>query len=445
MIRDYVMFMLIGICGVLMMFSFITKSISRRRKYALTSMAFIAILLLVADKLTRVFDGDSAAYWIARMSKFIVYSLFLMIILVFNVYLKDFFLHEGHAKDVPKRLKSVDWIVALGETILIISRYNNFYYAYVNNSYQRSRWYIIAYIWPLVALIIQLSVILQHNKKFRRLLLLPLVMFIIAPIGAAVLQVFVHGASMVTSTIVSMVVLLYAYSIIDTNRLLEKAHKQEVQMLLDKQENIKLMVSETTSALVEAIEAKDAYTKGHSKRVAKYARMLAEKAGKSQDECDEIYLIGLLHDVGKIGIPDTIITKDCKLTDEEYQIIQIHPTIGKEILDKITISPNLSVGAIYHHERYDGMGYPTGLKGEEIPEIARLIAVADTYDAMASKRSYRDVLPQSKVREEIAKGSGTQFDPVYAKLMLEIIDADTEYELKQKTEKTKTIKADTVA
>ena len=130
-----------------------------------------------------------------------------------------------------------------------------------------------------------------------------------------------------------------------------------------------------------------------------------------------------MHDVGKIGIPGTIINKKGRLTDEEYEIIKTHPEKGGEILSKISLSPNLPIGAKYHHERYDDKGYPEGLKGEEIPEIARIIAVADTYDAMASKRSYRDGLPIEKIKSELKNGLGTQFDPEFAKVMLDLIDS----------------------
>ena len=115
--------------------------------------------------------------------------------------------------------------------------------------------------------------------------------------------------------------------------------------------------------------------------------------------------------------------------DEEFAIIKQHPVLGGEILSKILISPSLSVGAKYHHERYDGKGYPEGLKGEDIPQIARIIAVADAYDAMTSKRSYRDMIPQMYVREELVKGTGTQFDPNYAKIMLHLLDKDEEYKM----------------
>ena len=156
--------------------------------------------------------------------------------------------------------------------------------------------------------------------------------------------------------------------------------------------------------------------------MAEYSAKIAETYGKDKEYCEEIYLIGLLHDVGKIGVPGTIINKTEKLTDEEYEIIKTHTTKGKEILSKISISPDLPIGANYHHERYDGKGYPEGLKGEEIPEIARIIAVADTYDAMASKRSYRDGLPRERIRHELIQGMGTQFDSKFASVMVDLMD-----------------------
>lgn len=182
-------------------------------------------------------------------------------------------------------------------------------------------------------------------------------------------------------------------------------------------------------ALASAIDAKDTYTNGHSVRVAEYSRELARRMGKSMEELNDIYYIGLMHDIGKIGIPDWIINKPERLTKEEYQMVKEHPKIGAEILENISEMPSISVGAHWHHERYDGTGYPDGLAGEEIPELARIIGVADAYDTMTSKRSYRDILPQTVVREEIEKGKETQFDPQIADYMLEMIDEDTEYRL----------------
>lgn len=196
-------------------------------------------------------------------------------------------------------------------------------------------------------------------------------------------------------------------------------------------ENAKRFMTEVITALAGTIDAKDSYTKGHSSRVAEYARMIAEKAGKIGEELNLVYYTSLLHDIGKIGIPDNIINKPSKLTDEEYSVIKTHPVIGSEILKSIKSFSEISIGAKWHHERYDGKGYPDGLKGDEIPEIARIIGVADAYDAMSSHRSYRHALPQAVCREQIEGGIGTQFDPKFAKIMLEIIDGDKDYKFRE--------------
>lgn len=186
--------------------------------------------------------------------------------------------------------------------------------------------------------------------------------------------------------------------------------------------------------LAEAIDAKDTYTNGHSRRVADYARELARRFGYDDQGQYKLYMMGLLHDVGKIGVPDQVINKPGRLTEEEFDRIKSHPVLGARILGKIKELPELSVGARWHHERYDGTGYPDGLVGKDIPEAARIIAVADAYDAMTSHRSYRSVLPQAQVRRELELGMGSQFDPVFARLMLEMMDDDPDYRLRETEE-----------
>ena len=188
---------------------------------------------------------------------------------------------------------------------------------------------------------------------------------------------------------------------------------------------------DVVSALATAIDAKDTYTNGHSGRVALYAREIARRHGYNEKKQSDIHIMGLLHDVGKIGVPDTIINKPGKLTPAEYETIKTHSVMGARILQTINDMPALAVGARWHHERYDGHGYPDGLAGEDIPEEARIIAVADAYDAMSSRRSYRDDMPQSAIRAEIERCSGTQFDPVFARIMLDMIDEDIDYQMKE--------------
>ena len=193
-----------------------------------------------------------------------------------------------------------------------------------------------------------------------------------------------------------------------------------------------MLFEQTAKALAGAIDAKDEYTHGHSARVADYSGKIAKAYGLSSEECDTVYYAALLHDVGKIGVPDRIINKKGRLNDDEFAEIRQHPVIGNQILSTINEYPYLSVGAHYHHERYDGKGYPEGLKGEEIPQIARIIAVADAYDAMTSNRSYRSAIPQQIVREELVKGMRTQFDPAFARIMIHMIDLDFEYKMRER-------------
>ncbi len=210
---------------------------------------------------------------------------------------------------------------------------------------------------------------------------------------------------------------------------LQKNLADEVEIKTQENENLSLRIVQT---LAEAIDAKDNYTNGHSGRVAKYTREIARRFGYSQKRQDEIYMMGLLHDVGKIGVPDAVINKPAKLTEEEYAQIKTHPVMGDRILKNIRERPKLAVGARWHHERYDGTGYPDGLSGDKIPEEARIIAVADAYDAMTSRRSYRGILPQDIVRNEIKNGKGKQFDPAFADIMLTMIEEDKDYILREK-------------
>ena len=223
----------------------------------------------------------------------------------------------------------------------------------------------------------------------------------------------------------------YYNTIEDYNTEMEKEVEKKTEELREQKDNVKQLFLQTVTALSEAVEAKDRYTSGHSKRVAEYARMIAVRRGKSKEEQEEIYQAGLLHDVGKIRIPEGIINKAGKLTDEEFATIKIHPVTGFQILRGISNNSFIAIAAKYHHERYDGKGYPNGIAGDKIPEVARILGVADSYDAMTSNRSYRKALPQEVVRGEIEKGKGTQFDPDIADIMLQLIDEDKEYRMQQ--------------
>lgn len=234
-------------------------------------------------------------------------------------------------------------------------------------------------------------------------------------------RVVINSVVCIISFLIILSFCVYAYRKIR----LHEMQDQESQRKLD------LLYTNVIKALAYTIDAKDRYTSGHSQRVATYSLELAKRMGKSEEEQKNIYYAGLLHDVGKIRVPEDVINKPGKLTDEEFNQIKIHPVSSFHILKDIYEDPSISLGAKYHHERYDGKGYPNGLVGDNIPEIARIIGVADSYDAMASNRSYRKALPQNVVREEIEKGKGKQFDPVIADYMLQMMEEDVDYKMCQ--------------
>lgn len=206
-------------------------------------------------------------------------------------------------------------------------------------------------------------------------------------------------------------------------------------------EQLKQQNSDFVKTIVRIIDAKDRYTNGHSQRVANYSREIARRLGKNAEEQMQIYYAGLLHDVGKIRVPKEVINKPGRLSEDEFKQVKIHTVTGYYILKEIYKEGPILNAARFHHERYDGRGYPMGLSGENIPEVARIVGVADAYDAMASDRSYRKALPQATVRSEIEMGRSGQFDPIIADVMLDMIDDDREYKMRQADNRVKTILA----
>jgi response regulator receiver modulated metal dependent phosphohydrolase len=196
------------------------------------------------------------------------------------------------------------------------------------------------------------------------------------------------------------------------------------KQLHDKNEELERAYLDTIGILRQTVEAKDPYTRGHSDRVSEYSVLIGKKLGLDEKTLHILKIGGLFHDIGKIGIPDSILLKESKLSDEEYSQIKNHPMIGVHMLGDAAIFTDILPIVKHHHERYDGRGYPSQLVGEDIPYVARIAAVADTFDAMTSKRSYRDSLPIDIVRAEIERCSGTQFDPNIAKVFLDIMDND---------------------
>ena len=428
------MLLVSGACVILAVLTLLTKALSPKRRRILAFLEAAAALLLVADRFAYLYRGNETAlgYWMVRISNFLVFFLTLILAHGFTRYLCDVYSDKEGAVPFPKRRWLCEALYIAGAALIIISQFTGLYYTFdAQNVYHRSPAYFISLVIPILIVLIQMSIILQYRDHVSRGIWISLMIYTIMPLVASIIQFLVYGVSLINLATAIVVALLYVYALNDMNSAVERAKQLEIEFYRKEQEKVHVLFEETAEALANAIDAKDKYTNGHSQRVAEYSRKIARDVGKSEEECEKIYFAALLHDVGKIGVPIIILSKNGKLTDQEFAQIKNHPVIGGQILSSIHQAPYLSDGARYHHERYGGNGYPDGLKGEAIPEIARIIAVADAYDAMSSNRSYRKALPQHIVREELVKGMETQFDPAFAKIMIHLIDLDAEYQMRE--------------
>ena len=200
--------------------------------------------------------------------------------------------------------------------------------------------------------------------------------------------------------------------------------KLEIQREKDKQ-----TIAQAMEAFAHLVDAKDQYTQEHSLRVALYSEEIAKRSGMSEEEATQIRYIALVHDCGKIGVPDAVLNKRGPLNGGEREIINSHTVLGGNVLQHFTAIDGIREGALYHHERYDGNGYPSGLKGKKIPLCARIIGIADSYDAMSSDRCYRKHLDKEKILKELHENSGKQFDPDLVKYMVEMIEDGFAYQI----------------
>ena len=429
-----IMMILSSMCAAIAVFVLFMKALPKRRRRDLFCVEICAMIIMIADYFAYAYRGDPsvAGYWIVRISNFMVFSMNVGVLCAFNAYIINLF-EDTASRTGYKRLKAVNILGATGQVLLLISQFTGLYYSFdANNTYQRGPGFLICYLVPAAMLILQVTVIIQNYKKVSSIISLSLILFSALPLLASVIQLELYGLSLINTTIAAMALLLYLFALKDMNDSYTRANDLRIQLLTAEQQSMKRLFEQTAEALASAIDAKDKYTHGHSSRVASYSKMIAKLSGKDEKECEDIYYAALLHDIGKIGVPDEIINKKGKLTDEEYEKIKEHTTIGKDILSSIVEFPYISIGAHHHHERFDGRGYPGKLKGSDIPELARIIAVADAYDAMTSKRSYRDPLPQSTVRQIFIEEMGGQFDPKFATQMIHLIDEDQEYVMREK-------------
>ena len=420
-----IMVFMSGACGILAVMTFLTRSLPKTTKRILVSMEIAAMLLMIVDRCAYIYDGSTTRYgsFMLRLSNGVEYFLLILLPFLLTRYLVNVFINEGKMIRTPRLLHVCDLLFAIGSILLIVAPFTGLYYTFdQENHYQRAPLHFLCYVIPFLIVLLQETSIILNRKRLSKRFSRSLFISIALPTFASIIQIFVYGISFTNMTMVLIVIIFYTFSLNYLSEAAERARKREIEFYKTQQKKEAQMFEETTEALANAIDAKDKYTSGHSIRVAYYSRLIAKEAELSEKTCERVYFAALLHDVGKIGVPLEIINKVGKLTDEEYEQIKEHPVYGDQILSSIHQAPYLSLGARHHHERYDGRGYPDGLIGEDIPEIARIIAVADAYDAMTSYRSYRSPLSKQDVRNELKKGIGTQFDPNFARIMLRLMD-----------------------
>lgn len=414
-----------GMCGILTVMTLVTESLPRSTKTIVALMEVSAMLLLMFDRFAYIYRGDvsQTGYIMTRLSNGMTYLLSLAIPSLVTRYLADMIKHHPAFSYVPKELKIADIFFVTGAVFIVIAAFSSLYYTFDSmNYYQRARFNVISYVFPFAMLILQEITTVKYVRRIDRRLADSLILSIALPTIASVLQFYFYGISLITMVTALVVCVFYTYTLRYLSDIAKRAQQHELEYYKEAQKKEAALFEQTTEALAGAIDAKDKYTRGHSTRVAAFSKKIAKAAGLSDRECDKVYFAALLHDIGKIGIKGELITKPGRLTDEEYRQMTEHAVLGSRILASIRQAPYLSDAARYHHERYDGHGYPDGLKGEEIPRIARIIAVADSYDAMTSARGYNDPLETEEAKEELRNGMGTQFDPEYAEIMIRLLD-----------------------
>ena len=327
-----------GICFVLAILTLMTKSLSPKRKRILALLEIAAMTLLLSDRYAYLYRGDSSqlGFWMVRISNFLVYFMTLYISHVLTLYLIDLFGNEGKLPKIPRRLLACEVLFTVGMVLLVISQFTGLYYSFdESNTYQRAPANILCYAAPFLITFLQISVVAQYRRMLRRNIVISLGLNTFVPLIASAVQIFTYGLSLTNLTVVGMAICLYIFVVVDLSETAEHAKNMEIEFYRQEKEKEHDMFEQTAEALASAIDAKDRYTHGHSSRVAMYSQMIAREAGKTEEECEEVYFAALLHDVGKIGIADSIINKDGKLTEEEFAQIKLHPLYGSQILSRI--------------------------------------------------------------------------------------------------------------
>ena len=347
--------------------------------------------------------------------------------LLFLFYVISIAYQESKNNAVAKRLFLINYcLLFINVVLLLVNAFTGIFFNFDGGTYNHGSAYLWVNTISLLFVLESMVFFIVKRKNSNRRQKICVELFYVIFFASYVLQVFVFEKTLLTDfgTAIGALIVFFSietpdyaklmatlYELNELKASLEIQVKERTKELDIEKQSYEELTLETLSSLAEVIDAKDHYTKGHSFRVAAYAHGLAKQLGMNTNELEQIYLAGLIHDVGKIGISETILTKPGKLDPKEYEIIKSHSMLGGNILKGIKQFRIFEEVARSHHERYDGNGYPDKLKGEDIPCPARIVTVCDVFDAMTSDRSYRKALTDKVAIQELIDNKGTQFDP----------------------------------
>lgn len=314
---------------------------------------------------------------------------------------------------------------------LLLNFFTGWSFSFYNGEYEKGPLFILNFLFPLYFVYHIALILITKHKLFTKKQLILNCSVVILPLSSAILQM-IFPEILLTFFSYSLIILLILFSLETPDfvelEFLRKNLENEIivqtRLAIEKQRKLEMMSLEATQALVQAIDEKDEYTNGHSLRVSVYSVLLAQALQWDPDKIEKLRISALLHDIGKIGVPDSILNKPNKLTEDEFNIIKSHTNMGGKILHKLSSLKNAETVALYHHERFDGKGYPGKYSGTDIPEFARIVTIADSFDAMTTNRIYRDKLDKQFVISQMEENSGKQFDPYFIEKFIELIKID---------------------
>ena len=418
------MLILASVCFTISFFEVVTGIKNKKKRYLLMLQLSAAVLLL-SDRGEYLWDGNTTqlGFWMVRITSFLLFLCVPIILHAYNRYLQYLFSESEGLSPNLKRFKIIDILLAIHAVLTLSTPFTGaFYYFDESNIYYRGPLIIVSFAIGLIVLLLFITLTLQFYKKLPKRMRLLLFLFTGNPFFSSIYQLFVMYFEAINLTIGAMAILLFIFDLLDV-RAMEKHNRKLKDEVAERNEHLIKMQDNLITSLAVMVESRDNSTGGHILRTKEVVRIITDEMRKdpdcklSDDFFNDILQATPMHDLGKIAIDDAILRKQSQFLPGEYEIMKTHAEKGYQVLHDILkdtekasfkiVAENI---AHYHHEKWDGTGYPCGLKGEEIPIEARIMAIADVYDALMSNRAYKGKMSFEETDRMIMEGMGTHFD-----------------------------------